>query len=156
MTSIGKLGLGVALACGACGGGTSTPQPDAFVDCTSDPRAETFSAGMSKVGTQGAITFKLVSAQPVTPSRGLNEWQLDLLDGTGTAIAGATVKVTPYMPDHMHDAGVVPEISEPTAGHYTLKMINLWMPGVWQTTIEATPAGGAKDVAVFSFCIPPG
>ncbi|MCE9577287.1 MAG: FixH family protein [Deltaproteobacteria bacterium] len=147
--------LGLAGALAACGGGTPA-EPDAFVDCSTDSRAEVFTAGMTKAGSQGSVTFKLMSATPVTPSRGLNAWQLDLVDGGGAAIAGAAVKVTPYMPDHQHDAGVTPVVTEPTAGHYQLDMINLWMPGVWQTTIEATPAGGAKDVAVFSFCIQPG
>jgi hypothetical protein len=148
--------LVIGASAAACGGNSTATQPDAFSDCSTDPRAETFVAGMHKVGSQGAITFKLMTAAPVTPSRGLNAWQLDLVDGTGAAIAGAAVKVTPYMPDHQHDAGVIPTVTEPTAGHYQLDSINLWMPGVWQTTIEATPAGGAKDVAVFSFCIQPG
>ncbi len=144
-----------AIGLTACG--TSAPAlPDAFVDCSTDARAEVFTAGMSKAGSQGTVTFKLMAATPVTPSRGLNAWQLDLVDGSGAAIAGAAVKVTPYMPDHQHDAGVVPTVTEPSAGHYQVETINLWMPGVWQTTIEATPAGGTKDVAVFSFCIQPG
>jgi hypothetical protein len=29
----------------------------------------------------------------------------------------------------------------------------MWMPGLWQTTIEAS-AGADSDSAVFAFCIP--
>jgi hypothetical protein len=33
----------------------------------------------------------------------------------------------------------------------------MWMPGLWETTIEATPAGGTAptdtDFVVFRFCL---
>jgi hypothetical protein len=37
-------------------------------------------------------------------------------------------------------------------GQYTLSPVNLWMPGVWETTIRAT-SGATIDSAVFRFCI---
>jgi hypothetical protein len=136
----------------ACGTSVAS-QPDAVMDCTTDPRVTAFAAGMHALGSQGQLTFTLAEATPAPPARDLNRWQLTLVDGAATAIVGATIKVTPYMPDHQHSSGVVPVVTEPSPGHYQLDMINLWMPGVWQTTIEATPVGGAKDVAVFGFCI---
>jgi hypothetical protein len=48
---------------------------------------------------------------------------------------------------------VVAEITPTgTAGQYTLAPVNLWMPGVWQTTIAVTSP--TPDSAVFSFCLP--
>lgn len=33
-----------------------------------------------------------------------------------------------------------------------MEPVNLWMPGVWETTIRAT-AGTTTDSAVYKFCI---
>ncbi|MCE9574512.1 MAG: FixH family protein [Deltaproteobacteria bacterium] len=136
---------------GACGS-SATTSPDAPVDCTNDPRVTAYAADMAVVGSQGQITFTLVAADPAPPGRGLNSWMVELSDASGP-VAGAALVVTPYMPEHQHPAGTLPVVTEPAAGHYMIDMINLWMPGVWQTTIEATPAGGTKDVAVFGFCV---
>ena len=37
-------------------------------------------------------------------------------------------------------------------GQYELDKIDLWMPGTWQNTIEATD-GTTTDKAVFTFCL---
>jgi hypothetical protein len=139
----------------ACGnkstGGTDTP--DAAYDCATETRADTFSAGMMKVGSQGQLTFKLMSSTPAPPSRGDNTWQIDVVDAQGQPVAGAAVTVTPFMPDHNHGTQIKAVVTEPTPGHYSAAPVNLWMPGLWQVTVKATPAGGAADAAVFSFCI---
>ena len=58
------------------------------------------------------------------------------------------------MPAHMHGSGVPVEIT-PMAnpGEYQLKPVNLWMQGVWETTVRAT-VDPASDATVFKFCIP--
>lgn len=151
LTSI-LLALGVTLA--ACGGTTTNEIPDAGYDCTTETRAEQFTAGMSKVGSQNEVTFKLISSTPAPPSRGDNTWEIDLVDGTGTAITGAAMVVTPFMPDHNHGTSIKAQVTEPTPGHYEIAPVNLWMPGFWQITVKATPTAGTADAAVFSFCIP--
>jgi len=144
----------LALSVGACSGRKDTMElPDAAYDCATETRAEQFSAGMSKVGTQGVVTFKLMSSTPAPPARGNNEWTLQLVDGAGTPISGATVTVTPFMPDHNHGASLKAIITEPSPGTYDIKQVNLWMPGFWQTTVTATPTGGTLDKALFNFCI---
>ena len=146
------LTLGVTLA--ACGGSSMTNNvPDAGYDCTTETRAEQFHAGMSKVGSQNEVTFKLMSSTPAPPSRGDNTWEIDLVDGSGTAIAGAAMVVTPFMSDHNHGTSIKAQVTEPTPGHYHVAPVNLWMPGFWQITVKATPTGGTADAAVFSFCI---
>jgi hypothetical protein len=146
--------LGTALA--ACGG--SKPGegvPDAGYNCAEDTRGETFTAGMSKVGTQGLLTFKLMSSTPAPPSRGDNTWELDIVDQGGAPVAGATVTVVPFMPDHNHGTSIKAVVTEKSPGHYEATPINLWMVGFWQITITARPAaGGAPDAVPFNFCIP--
>ena len=145
----------VTFALAACGksGTPAESVPDAGYDCSMETRADTFSAGMSKVGTQGMLTFKLMSSQPAPPARGNNTWDLDIVDSTGAAVTGATLVVTPFMPDHNHGTSIKTIVTEPTPGHYVLTSVNLWMPGFWQTTIEATPQGATADAANFNFCI---
>ena len=58
------------------------------------------------------------------------------------------------MPDHQHGTPINVVIDPmPTAGQYKLSPVNLRMPGLWQTTIEAQD-GNDVDKAVFAFCIP--
>src|SRR5579862_4509293 len=146
----------VTLALGACGGSkTGEGVPDAGYDCATDTRGETFSAGMSKAGTQGLMTFKMMSSTPAPPARGDNTWELDIVDSTGAPVAGATVTVVPFMPDHNHGTSIKAQVTETSPGHYEATPVNLWMVGFWQITVEAKPAGsGAPDAVPFNFCIP--
>jgi hypothetical protein len=149
--------LFAALACAAACGGPKTGEgvPDAGYDCTTDTRGETFSAGMSKVGTQGLMTFKLMSSTPAPPSRGDNTWEMEIVDQTNAPVAGATVTVVPFMPDHNHGTSIKAIVTETSPGHYMVAPVNLWMVGFWQTTVTAKPAGGgAADAVQFNFCIP--
>ena len=141
------------VAVAACGGQTQQGTPDAAYDCTVETRADTFSAGMMKVGTGGQLTFKLMSSMPAPPARNNNTWQIDIVDGSNQPVTGAAVTVTPFMPDHNHGTQIKAVVTEPTPGHYKADPVNLWMPGLWQVTIKATPNGGTADAAVFSFCI---
>jgi hypothetical protein len=40
-----------------------------------------------------------------------------------------------------------------TVGEYELTPINFWMPGLWETTIDAASVSG-DDTVVFRVCIP--
>jgi YtkA-like len=145
----------VAGAAAGCGNGGGTPAaPDAAYDCSVETRADHFAVGMAKPGSQGTLTFKLMSSTPAPPSRGDNTWQIDVVDAGGSPVAGAAMVVTPFMPDHNHGTQIKAVITEPSPGHYEAKPVNLWMPGLWQVTIIATPPGKPADRAVFSFCIP--
>lgn len=152
MHSTSLLVLGLLGACGTDGGDDGTE-----VDCTMETGADVFVVGLEKVGTNGVIDFKMMSATPAPPARGNNTWVFQISSMTGGVVGapmdGATLQVTPYMPLHGHDAGVVVEIS-PLAdpGTYELKPVNLWMPGVWETTIKAT-SGTTSDTTIYKFCI---
>lgn len=158
---------------GACGGGdgnegdagTTANVVDAsgleagieagdFVDCTKDPRADHYVAGMEKAGNSGKVKIKLVST-PSPPIKGVNSWTVLVTDGAGAPLSGLTMKVTPYMPDHGHGSSVKPEVSADaaTAGSYKIEPVYLFMAGLWQTTIDVTTGSGQSDAAVFSFCV---
>ncbi|MEJ7603693.1 MAG: FixH family protein, partial [Kofleriaceae bacterium] len=83
-----------------------------------------------------------------------NTWVLQINATGGSPVTGAAMTVTPFMPDHQHGSGktvVVEPMSEP--GQYQLAPVNMWMPGLWETTISASSASGTDQV-VFKFCIP--
>ena len=144
------------LALAACGGGETADQPDAGFNCEIDQRDEEFVAGMEKTRDLG-VTFTLVSSDPTPPARDDNDWVVDIEDPDGPMV-GASVTVRPFMPDHTHGtsnpAVIVADAATP--GRYTVDRVNLFMPGIWEITLGATPAGGTagdKDTVVFTFCV---
>jgi hypothetical protein len=138
----------------ACGGDDGTG--DDTVDCTKVTGADTFVVGLEKPGTSGALDFRMMSATPAPPARGDNTWQVQIHSMSsgvvGAPVDGAMLQVTPFMPAHQHGSPIQVEITAGTDGMYTLAPVNLWMPGVWETTIRATSAS-STDSAVYKFCI---
>jgi YtkA-like len=145
-----RIALALCLFAAAC----SSDHGEDEVDCTKETRDEDFVAGLSKVGQTGKLTFALAEATPAPPARGDNVWILQLTSQAAAApVTGAVMTVTPYMPDHQHAAqvdAVITPMTEP--GKYRLDPVNLWMGGLWQTTIEVEGQDG--DKAVFAFCVP--
>lgn len=142
----------------ACGSGDDAPADiDAGYDCEVEMRDEEFTAGMEKTGTKG-LTFRLVSSDPAPPERGDNAWVIDIVNGDGPVDDGH-VEITTFMPDHQHNGSLddVAEVDATEPGRYSHDEVNMWMPGMWETTIEATPAGGTNptdtDFVVFRFCL---
>jgi hypothetical protein len=138
-------GLSVA----GCGGSSGTET----TNCATETRADTYSPGMEKLGMQGSLTMRLVQSVPAPPTKGDNDWTLQLRDGKGALLGGAALTVTPYMPDHKHGTSIKAVIKDLGGGTYDIAPLNLFMPGLWTVTIAAQPTGGAADQAVFSFCI---
>jgi hypothetical protein len=150
----------VMMGLAACG--TNGDDTVEEVDCAKVTGVDTFVVGLDHPGEKGVYDFKLMSADPAPPARSsensFNTWvvQVSSMNAgvVGAPVDGATLKVTPYMPAHMHGSGVPVEITplgEP--GQYQLSQINLWMQGVWETTVRAT-VDPATDSTVFKFCIP--
>lgn len=133
-------------ACGADDGG----DPD--VDCTKVTGADTFVVGLEKMGATGALSFKLMSATPAPPARGDNSWVVQV-NTAGAPLEGAQLQVTPFMPVHQHGSPIrATATATADAGQYKLEPVNLWMPGLWETTIRVS-AGATTDSAVYKFCI---
>lgn len=149
--------LHVALALtllAACGGGSTGDDDDESVNCAEETRDDDFAVGLHKMGESNLLDFTFVSADPAPPARDDNTWVIQVGTPNGQAIAGATMTVTPYMRDHGHPSAknVIVE-PMPETGQYKLSPINMWMPGLWETTIDATSASG-NDKVVFRFCVP--
>jgi len=150
-----RLALAALALLGACGDDGALP--DAGYNCEIEDRDDVYTAGMEKTGADG-MTFRLVSSDPAPPSRYDNTWVIEILDAGGAPLDDAEVEVVPFMPDHGHGTGFVAVVTpDPDVdGRYTVVPVNLFMPGLWEVTIRATPAGGTaadRDSAVFTFCI---
>jgi hypothetical protein len=137
-------------ACGTDHGSTDV------VDCSMITGADEFVVGLQKDGDGAKLDYSMMSADPAPPQRGDNTWIIRIDDvAAGAPLENATLDVVPFMPAHGHDspktvnitAGAVP-------GEYVLSPVNLWMPGVWETTIKATSMDGTmSDTALYTFCI---
>ncbi len=142
------------LAIVACGG--TSPSDDDVVDCSAVTGTDTFVVGLEHRGTAGRFNFALMSIDPAPAVRGDNTWivRVDRLgsDAVNAPIAGATISVSPFMPSHMHYSPIPAQVTPLSGGQYELRPVNLWMPGVWETTIQAT-SNGESDRAVYTFCI---
>jgi hypothetical protein len=143
----------VLLSLAACGGDDTEE-----VDCETVTGTDTFVVGLDKPGAGGALDFQLMSAEPAPPARDDNSWivQINSMASgvVGAPIDGATLAVTPFMPAHQHGSPIRAQIT-PVAGQpgqYAISPVNMWMPGVWETTIQAT-SGDTTDKAVYRFCI---
>jgi hypothetical protein len=150
----------LCLGLAACG--TNAPADDdggGEVDCSMVQGVDTFVVPLKKAGANGNVEFQMLSIDPAPqPARGDNTWVVqinEMASGVvGSPMDGATFEVTPFMPAHQHGTPVEVQITPAgQPGQYTLSPVNLWMPGVWETTISVT-SGSTTDHAVYRFCIP--
>ena len=145
--------LGALLAAGACSDDNTAD--DESYNCAAETRDDDFVLGLSKPGESSRYEFKLMSADPAPPARGDNTWilQLSTMAAPATPVSGETMSVTPFMPDHAHGSGKTVIVTPMTdAGQYKLSPVNMWMPGLWEVTIQTT--GTQTDRVVFRFCLP--
>jgi hypothetical protein len=141
----------------ACHGGEPPPDADEALACINAGRGETYTVGLEHVGAAGVLDFKLMSATPAPPAFNDNTWVIQIHTMTsgvvGDPATGATIAVSPFMPDHQHGTPIRAKVEAmPTAGQYKLSPINMWMPGYWEVTISAD-TGTARDSVIYKFCI---
>ena len=152
--------LPTLFAAAACGGGddsassstgAATTVPTTSAACAADTRKDVYVAGLTK--TAGTMSVKLISAAPSPPSTGVNTFSLELVDATGAAIDGATLTVTPWMPDHAHGSSVKPGVVAAGGGMYTVSNVYLVMAGLWQVKVSVQRGPGDVEDATFQFCL---
>jgi YtkA-like len=140
----------------ACHGGDAPPDADEGLACMTAMRGDIYTVGLERSGAGGALDFKLMTATPSPPAFNDNTWVIQINTMTsgvvGNPATGASLIVTPFMPDHQHGTLKVNVEAMPDPGQYKLTPINMWMPGLWETTIEAQ-AGAVSDRVVYKFCI---
>jgi hypothetical protein len=138
------------------GGATSTV-PDGSVSCANDARLDSYAAGLSKPGLNGALLFRLEQSEPGPPAKGNNTFRLSVASVSGEAVTG-DLSIKLKMPDHGHESPTVPVITfDAESASYTVAPVNLFMAGVWQITISAyeaaADAGAPLDSVSFFFCV---
>lgn len=126
------------------------PPPAAF--CASDPRVSAFSLGLQAACPDGKLRVDLVTAAPDPVVQGVNNWVIEVRDGSGQPVDGATIDVQPTMPDHGHGSPTSTTVTPKGGGQYALDGINLSMRGVWLITLDVT-AGALTDTASYTFCV---
>jgi hypothetical protein len=111
-----------------------------------------FSSGCSsqsvKTSEKGLFHIKL-SSEGKLLKFGRNEIFLHITDAKGKSVEGATVGITPWMPEHGHGSLWPPTITEKGNGIYRA-VIALTMAGHWQLRITIQK-GDVEDSAVFDF-----
>jgi YtkA-like len=146
----------VAGLAAACSGGDddekgSSGAPPAS-GCAADNRKDTYAAGMSK--TAGSLSVKLVESKPGPPIKGTNAMTFEVRDTAGQPVDGATLTVTPWMPDHAHGTPTKPVVTPAGGGVYNVEKIYLPMAGLWQIKVAVQPAGGGPlQETTFQFCL---
>lgn len=147
------------------------------VGCLTNPGpypVDTYSAGLTRMGTKGLLTFDLVKSDPAPPAQGNDTLVVKVSHSDGSPFVGDLV-IPPkgiWMPAHSHGASVVPDVTfDALQGAYVVTPVVLFMPGVWRLTFDAqekaptdgaTPAeaGGSSgtatpptDESIFYFCV---
>ena len=117
---------------------------------SSSSGVDTYVDGLMKMGDEGNFHIMLMSATPAPPDLGENTWTFRIIDADDNPINGAKVTVEPFMPAHGH--GTSP--AEFTAtfsedGTYEVGPMDLFMPGVWETTVRVE--GESTDATKFNF-----
>lgn len=151
----------VLFACAApvasgCSGGSDGDDDDDAAGgvCADELRDDEYVAGLQKTGASNAIATTLDDALPAPPDVGDNVWTVTASAVAGGApLAGCSLEVTPFMPDHNHGSGTVVVVTTSgTAGEYHLEPIDLIMPGYWEITLDFACPGPVTDQVMYKFC----
>jgi hypothetical protein len=145
-----SLGVGVGAA-GCTGDGGA--HADGAIDCSHVSGADTYSPGLEHPGANGYVV-QLIDAQPSPPAKGDNVWNVRVLNPDQTPASGMDISVKTWMPHHQHGSPINAEVTHgPGAGEYVLNPVNLFMPGIWEVTINIGNGAAAVDAVTFTFCI---
>ncbi len=146
-----------SLACLLVGCGSEDtqddPGPDAAGFACAKP-TDSYHAGLTKLGARNHFRITLLDADPAPPARYDNRWTVAVENAASAPVLGATLRVSPDMPEHGHGALRPVVVTELGDGRYQLDSIYLHMPGYWEVPIEVD-AGGEVDEASFTSCILP-
>jgi hypothetical protein len=117
--------------------------------CAAEARAVPYEAGM-RFASENGLEVTLVRSVP-EPLVGAQSWDLSLRYHK-EPVLGATVRISPFMPDHGHGSTTTPIVLEQGGGTYSATHIKFTMTGYWRTTIRVTTAEWTDSVFV-PFCV---
>ncbi len=120
--------------------------------CERDTRKDVYAAGLAKTGA--SVTVKILDAQPAPLVKGTNALVLQVLDGAGKPVDGATITIVPFMPDHGHGSAVAPIVAPKGAeGKYDVSKVYLSMAGLWELRVNVQIPGASPADVTFAFCL---
>ena len=165
LASIGLLAAASAAGCGpaettgGAGGQSSTASSSSTgtpieAACAKDARVTPYTVGVEAKSSDGALSVHFMDADPAPPTKGYNTWTVQVLDGKGAPVNGATIVTSGFMPDHNHGTSTTPQVTpKGQDGTYEITPVILFMSGVWKIKFEVTAAGGMADSAEVTFCV---
>ena len=145
----------LALGCASCAAPSAIPAEAPSVDITrvepvASPPTDEMVGATSEVVTSptGAFTIAWRPVAPAVPLNELFELEVLLYDGGGTAkpLPGAQLRVTAWMPEHMHGMSRRPQAEETAPGRYLVRGMLLHMEGLWQLFFDVTAAGRSERI----------
>ena len=145
--------LGSVVALAGCGSDDTTASTEHEHTNTCGVTADEYTAAMTKMGAAGKFEIMLMESNPGPPIKGENTWMIHVMDMAGAGVPGATVTVTPFMPEHGHGSPIDPVLTDEGDGMYMATPISFSMPGIWENTITANDGAGNEDSVVYTFCI---
>ena len=117
--------------------------------CGSDPAAvestSFIGAPIAQITSSPGGWSVTLRASPTTPARGVDAFELEVKDASGTAVDGLELAVVPWMSSHGHGASVVPEIKPIGGGVYVATDVELFMPGAWELRVTMRDATRALE-----------
>ena len=134
--------------------GNATGADETFVSlCEDTADIDTWTqAPISRDGENYSLRLMAISPEPW--SVGDNDWRIEVKDKEGAIVDGASLFVTPYMPDHGH--GVSPpnyDGIQASDGLYDIDTFNLMMPGFWEMTVTVGAVDVPTEVIAFRICV---
>ena len=88
-----------------------------------------------------------------SPVNVLHAWRVELRDGVGEPVAGASIAVDGDMPAHGHGMPTRPRARELGGGSYALEGMKFQMGGEWFVELRIDGSGG-RDVVRVEFTLP--
>jgi hypothetical protein len=150
----GLLGATALAAVAGCGGSPAADTDGgALFSCETETRAVAYMPGLTRTSASGAWQAVLVTSEPGPPVKGTNTWTMKVLDGAGAAHEDVTVTARTFMPDHNHGSTIKAHVTPMGAGIYRVTPLYLYMPGLWQVTLDLD-VPGSPDSIMFPICIP--
>lgn len=103
---------------------------------------------------KGSFTVAWRPVATEIPVNELFEIELLLFEGRGMEkpLPGATVKVSAWMPEHLHGMHRLPETIETAPGCYLVRGMMLHMEGLWQLFVDVV-AGSVSERTQFEFTL---
>ncbi len=118
-------------------------------DLCSEPEIGCFDSTWS--AESSSYRLQLLSASPLLPERGSNEWLVELTSKTNESLDSCEVNATPYMPEHGHGAPAQPQVMKTPQSDYLIQEILFTMPGLWELTFDIQCGETSSELVIYSF-----